>query len=424
MTQRVFGEGNPATSLTEEAILSIIEGGTPRHLFQGKRVLVLTPDATRTCPLPVMIRAVRRVIGSRCARLDFMVALGTHPIMAEADILELYGISPAERQGAYATSRFLNHRWDLPQSFRLIGVLTEDQVESISQGLFREEVPITINKAVYDYDLVLILGPVFPHEVVGFSGGAKYLFPGISGGEFLHFFHWLGAVITCMRIIGVKDNPVRRLIHEALANVSVPVHCLAMVVASDGNLCGLYAGDPVNAWSAAADLSARMHIVMKQKPYRLVLGHAPRRYDEIWTAGKVMYKLEPVVADGGTLIIYAPHIREISRVWGESLKQVGYHVLDYFLAQMERFRQIPRGVLAHSTHVRGLGTYVDGVEKSRIQVVLATGIPRPVCEQIHLGYLNPDDIRISDYENREEESVLFVDQAGEILYRLEGHGES
>jgi nickel-dependent lactate racemase len=266
---------------------------------------------------------------------------------------------------------------------------------------------------------VLILGPVFPHEVVGFSGGAKYLFPGISGGEFLHFFHWLGAVITCMEIIGIKDTPVRRLIHQALERITVPVHCLAMVVEPSGSLCGFFAGDAVGAWSAAVDLSSQVHVVSKKRPYRVVLGRSPRMYDEIWTAGKVMYKLEQVVADGGRLIIFAPHIREVSRVWGESLRKVGYHVRDYFLAQPDRFKDVPRGVLAHSTHVRGVGTYLDGIEKPRIDVVLATGIPEEICREISLGYTNPDDIRISDYVNREEDSILFVDHAGEILYRLE-----
>jgi lactate racemase len=419
MTHLVVQEGSLTAPLAQEEVQSIVEAGTPAHLFSGKRVLVLTPDATRTCPLPMMIRIVQEVIGSRCAKLDFMVSLGTHPIMSEERILELYGITPWKRRAQFPNSLFLSHHWDLPESFHRMGYLTEVEVESISGGRFRETVPIDINKIIYEYDLILILGPVFPHEVVGFSGGAKYLFPGISGGEFLHFFHWLGAVITCKEIIGIKDTPVRRVIHQALEKIPVPVHCLAMVIGREGSLCGLYAGDPVNAWSTAADLSARLHIVTRKRPYRIVLGRSPRMYDEIWTAGKVMYKLEQVVADGGTLIIYAPHIREVSRVWGGHIEKVGYHVRDYFLGQMERFRDVPRGVLAHSTHVRGLGTYTDGVERPRIDVVLATGIPREACEKINLGYKNPDEVQISDYINKEESGILFVDHAGEILYRLE-----
>jgi nickel-dependent lactate racemase len=230
----------------------------------------------------------------------------------------------------------------------------------------------------------------------------------------------LGAVITCMKIIGVKDTPVRRMIDRAMERVSVPVHCLSMVVDHEGRLCGLYAGGLQEAWSAAADLSSRVHVVYKRRAYQTVLGRAPAMYDEIWTAGKVMYKLEQVVADGGTLIIYAPHVREVSRTWGKYIEQAGYHTRDYFLAQMERFKDIPRGVLAHLTHVRGVGTYESGVEKPRVKVVLATAIPRETCERINLGYMDPDAIRLSDYMGREEEGILYVDQAGEILHRLAG----
>ena len=416
------GTGHPDAVLTGETVRSIIETGTRASLYENKRVLVLTPDATRTCPLPMLVRAVRETIGSRAAQLDFMVALGTHPPLAEETILKLYGITARRRQEAFAGSRFLNHRWDLEDTFMEIGTLGAKAVEETSGGLLSEEVPILINKAICQYDLVLIVGPVFPHEVVGFSGGAKYLFPGISGGDFLHFFHWLGAVMTCWNTIGFKDTPMRRLIHQAMGKVKIPIHCLAMVVTPENRLCGFYAGGPAEAWSDAADLSARVHIVTKPKPYRIVLGKAPAMYEEIWTAGKVMYKLEQVVADGGTLVIYGPHIHEISTTWGDRIERIGYHVRDYFLADMARFKDIPRGVLAHSTHVRGTGTYKDGVEKPRIQVVLATSIPRETCERIHLGYMNPDDINPDDYMNREDQGILYVERAGEILHRLASPG--
>jgi nickel-dependent lactate racemase len=415
----VTGKGSPDTIVSEEDVKEIIEAGTPKNLFENKRVLVLTPDATRTCPLPMMIGALHDVMGGQSAKLDFMVALGTHSPLSEEKILELYGISAQTRKEKFSESTFFNHRWDLAQTFLRIGHLNREEIEEISGGLLKEEVPIDINQKIHDYDLVVILGPVFPHEVVGYSGGSKYFFPGISGGEFLHFFHWLGAVITCSKTIGVKDTPVRQVINRAMEKVNVPVHCLAMVVHPKNRLCGLYVGDVESAWSDAADLSSQIHVVHKETPYRIVLGRAPEMYDEIWTAGKVMYKLEQVVADGGKLIIYAPHIRDVSRTWGEYIERIGYHVRDYFLAQMDKFKNVPRGVLAHSTHVRGIGTYENGIEKPRIDVVLATGIPRQKCEQINLGYMNPDDIKIVDYMGKEDEGILYVDHAGEILHRLE-----
>jgi nickel-dependent lactate racemase len=412
----VTGKGSPKSVLLEEDVRSIIEAGTPVDLYERKRVLVLTPDTTRTCPLPMMIETLQRVVGKRCARLDFMVALGTHTPMTEKSILSLYGI---ENKEAFADSKFFNHEWDRQDTFRRIGSLSASEVERISDGLLREEVPVDINKKIFDYDLILILGPVFPHEVVGYSGGAKYLFPGISGGDFLHFFHWLGAVMTCKKIIGIKDTPVRRIIDRARAEIAVPVHCLAMVVNGDSKLCGFYVGDVRESWSEAADLSSKVHIVTKRRSFGVVLGRAPAMYDEIWTAGKVMYKLEQVVADQGTLIIYAPHVREISRTWGKYIERIGYHTRDYFLSRMDQFKGVPRGVLAHLTHVKGTGTWEGGLERPDVNVVLATSIPEEKCLRVNLGYMDPRTIQLSDYMNKEDQGVLFVDHAGEILHRLE-----
>ena len=406
-------------ALSEEKVMGIIKAGTPTGLYENRRVLAITPDGTRTCPLPMMVRAACQVVGERAAQLDFMVAVGSHPVLSEEEILRLYGIAGEERKVRFGHSNFFCHRWDLPETFLQIGHLPEEEVARISGGLLREKVTIDINRKLYDYDLILILGPVFPHEVVGFSGGAKYLFPGISGGEFLHFFHWLGAVITCREIIGKKDTPVRQLIDRAMEKINLPIHCLAMVMDLQGQLLGLFAGDAKEAWSRAADLSSKVHVVHKRKSYRIVLGRAPEMYDEIWTAGKVMYKLEQIVADNGRLIIFGPHIQRISRTWGEHIEKVGYHVRDYFLAQMEKFKDIPRAVLAHSTHVRGTGIYQKGIERPRIEVVLATSISKATCDRINLGYMDPAGVTMSDYMGREGEGILYVDRAGETLYRLE-----
>jgi nickel-dependent lactate racemase len=199
--------------------------------------------------------------------------------------------------------------------------------------------------------------------------------------------------------------------------VEVPRFSLSLVVKGEG-LAGIYFGTPEEAWSQAADLSRKLHIEYKDKPFHTVLSRAPEMYDDIWTAGKCMYKLEPVVADGGTLIIYAPHVTQISVTHGAVIEQVGYHTRDYFLKQWDQFKQYPWGVLAHCTHVKGIGTFENGVEKPRVNVVLATQIPPEVCKQINLGYLDPNSIRPEEYAGREDEGVLYVPKAGETLYRL------
>lgn len=411
-----YGIGNTDRILAEEEIYRIVSRGIPMEFYAGRRILVLTPDATRTSPLAEMIGIVNAVMGQKSIKLDFMVALGTHSPLTTAQILELYGISKEQRRTQLGKSDFYNHRWDLPDTFVQIGELSRKEICDLSENRLDESVPIVINKKIFDYDGIIVLGPVFPHEVVGYSGGGKYFFPGISGGDFLHFFHWLGALVTCAGTIGIKETPMRKAIDLAMEKISVPIKSLAMVVASKHKLHGLYAGNIHTAWSQAADLSACCHVVTKKRQYTTVLGCAPSMYTELWTAGKVMYKLEQVVAPGGRLIIYGPHIQRVSRTWGKMIEEIGYHVRDYFLFQMDKFAHIPRAVLAHSTHVRGGGTYINGREEGRIEVILATAIAEETCRRINLGYMDPQKIDLKAYQNREAEGILFVDQAGEILH--------
>ena len=297
-------------------------------------------------------------------------------------------------------------------------MLTEAETREISDGVLSMEVPVQINRRILDYDVALVVGPVFPHEVVGFSGGNKYFFPGISGPELLNFFHWLGALITNVGIIGVQDTPVRRVVDRAAKLIKAERRCLAFVVSTDATPYGMFYGTPEEAWRGASNLSGQVHIKRHSKSYRQVLSCAPEMYDELWVAGKCMYKLEPVVADGGELIIYAPHMKEISITHGANIERIGYHVRDYFTKQWEKFRDMPWGVLAHSTHVRGTGTFENGIERPRVQVTVASQIPREVCERINLGYRDPASIDVESFANREDEGILLVRKAGEHLYRL------
>ena len=389
--------------------------------YTGKRILLIIPDNTRSGPVGDIFKSIYDCIGQKVKALDCLVALGTHQPLTEEQICTRLSITPQQRKTKYSSVKFFNHEWEKPQTFTSIGKISADEIEKISNGLFREEVDVVINKLIFQYDEFFILGPVFPHEVVGFSGGHKYIFPGIAGNEIIGFFHWLGAVITNPVINGNIRTPTRQVVEKAASFIKMQ-HKLFAIVAIEDKLKGIFIGDCKQAWEKAAELSRIVHIVYKDKPYKTILGIAPKMYDDIWTAGKVMYKLEPIAADGGTLIIYAPHITEISYTHGKYLDKIGYHTRDYFLKRMDKFSDIPRAVIAHSTHVKGIGRYVDGVEKPRINAVLATGISKKRCEKVNLNYMNPDDINIADYENREDEGVLVVHHAGEILHRLSsGH---
>jgi len=412
-----IGQGSPDQNLTSDDVRRLCASALEPMDLDGKRVIVIIPDSTRTAPVGLMFKTIYDLVAPRAALLDFMVALGTHPLMSEEQIYQRVEISLKQHRDRYPKARFFNHRWDLPGTLQPIGRITEDEIEELSGGLFKQEVPVAINKQVLDYDHIFIVGPTFPHEVVGFSGGNKYLFPGVSGDEVLHFFHWLGAVITNPVINGSKWTPVRKVVDKAASLVPVERTCFSLVVTYEG-LKGLYVGSPEDAWSDAVDLSAQVHILYQDKPFKTVLSMSPVMYDDIWTGGKCMYKLEPALADGADLIIYAPHIDEVSYSHGKILDEIGYHVRDYFLKRFDRFRHYPWGLLAHSTHVKGIGTFEDGVEEPRCNVILATKIPEERCKAINLGYMNPDGIDPEAYKGREDEGILCVPKAGEMLYRL------
>jgi hypothetical protein len=329
--QTISRTSPPGSYLTSEQALNVIAEACPVAEYRGKRVLLIVPDATRTCPSGMLFRGIFDQIGAAATALDVMIALGTHQPMSEEAICRRLEISLEERQSKYGTVRLFNHEWDNPSALKHIGTISAGEINELSGGLFAMDVPVNVNRRLFDYDQIIIAGPVFPHEVVGFSGGNKYLFPGVSGPEVLNFFHWLGAVVTNPMIIGNKYTPVRKVVDRAGSMVTLPKLCFCMVV-EHAHLAGLFAGSPENAW--------------------------------------------------------------------------------------DQYKEISWGVLAHSTHVRGIGTYANGIEHCRVQVTLATGIPRELCAEINLGYRNPSTIDPKEFANREAEGVLLVPKAGEMLYHL------
>jgi len=413
----MIGTGFSDRFLTPDETRDIVRAGLASLSLAGKRVLFIIPDGTRTMPMPELFRLFRETLAGTVSALDFLVALGTHPPMSDAELTRLIGHPVVG--GMAGDSHVFNHEWADPASFALIGEIPATEIHALSGGRLAQDVPVSLNRRIFDYDQIVICGPVFPHEVVGFSGGNKYFFPGIAGAEIINFTHWLGALITNYEVIGAGYTPVRAVIDRAASMVTVPTACFALVVTPAG-LAGLYFGPAREAWERAAALSAQRHIVWLDEPVRQVLSVMPPMYADVWTAGKGMYKLEPVVADGGEVIIYAPHIREVSYTHGRILDEVGYHCRDYFVAQPERFARYPGGVLAHSTHVKGLGTYdaATGVETPRVTVTLATAIAPERCRRINLGYRDPASIDVAAWSGREREGILVVPRAGEMLYRL------
>ncbi|KUL25299.1 lactate racemase domain-containing protein [Actinoplanes awajinensis] len=403
--------GGAGQVLTDAQVRTFVLDRLADEDLDGRRVCVIVPDATRSCPLPLLLGAVHEALEGRAAAVTVLIALGTHAPMSEAQLAKHLG-------GPYPGFEVRNHEWWDPDRLVSLGGITAERVAELSEGRMRQPIDVTLNRAVVEHDVCLVIGPVFPHEVVGFSGGNKYFFPGVAGQEIIDFSHWLGALISSAAIIGTRGiTPVRALIDEAAAMIPARRLALCLVVQSgSGALHTAAFGAPEQAWAAAADVSAQTHVSYLDAPVRRVLSIIPDKYDDMWTGAKGFYKVEPIVADGGQVIIYAPHITRISEMHPE-IEQLGYHCRDYFVKQWDRFAGQHWGVLAHSTHLRGAGTWdPEHGEQSRVTVTLATGIAEPVVRAANLDYLDPAAVDLPALAADPE--TLVVSQAGEVLFRL------
>ena len=224
----ILGNGVIQGHLTEGEIKAILFESLASLHLDGKRVIILIPDSTRTMPMPLLFDLLEEMLSHRVRNLDYLVALGTHQPMDDNQLSKLMGRQVTH--GKVGNSQIFNHDWYHPENLVHIGTIPANEINKITDGYLSQDVPVKVNKLIFNYDQAIICGPVFPHEVVGFSGGNKYLFPGIAGPEIINFTHWLGALITSYKVIGTLTTPVRVVIDRAVEFINIPTACFSLVV--------------------------------------------------------------------------------------------------------------------------------------------------------------------------------------------------
>ena len=329
--------GGPDVVLDDSTLTVFVTESLAAADLEGARVTVVIPDGTRSCPLPLLARAIHGALHTRVASLTVLIALGTHAAMDDDAIAHHLGVDGGDLESTFPGMQVVNHEWWDPAALTTIGTVDAPTVRTLSGGRLDQSVDVVLNRHVVDCDVALVVGPVFPHEVVGFSGGNKYFFPGVAGQELIDFSHWLGALSPAPTIIGTRGTtPVRALIDAAVAMLpGNRLRSLSLGVQPGSTAVHAAAfGTPEAAWAAAADVSAQTHVRYLDAPVRRVLSVIPTKYADMWTGAKGFYKVEPVVADGGQVVVYAPHITRISEMH-PAIEQIGYHCRDFFTGQWE-----------------------------------------------------------------------------------------
>lgn len=417
--------GGPERTLSPEEIRDFVHRCLSTHDLDGRHITLIVPDGTRHAPVAQLSKHIRDALGTRPASVRVVIALGTHDYMGDEAIARLMGCEPGRFEQTYPGWSIHNHRWRDETTFADLGTIPATRIEELTSGRLRDRpMRVLVNRMAVETDICLILGPVLPHEVVGISGGNKYFYPGLSGHDVIDMSHWVGALITSYEMIGATGiTPVRQMIDAATELIPATKLLLGMIVAPGSDSLNFLAfGDSRAAWEACAEVSSQVHVRHVDRAYPRVVSLIPTMYEDMWTGAKGFYKMEPVVADGGELIIYAPHITEVS-VMHPGILEIGYHNRQYYVEQWDRFKDHPWGELAHSTHLRGLGDYdpATGVETNRVTVTLATGIPREVVESLGLKHLDPEEVDLRALES--DPDTLVVPNAGELLHRLRSEAQ-
>ncbi len=302
------GGANVAVSDAElqEMVLSAIE----KSGKDIKRMLLLPPDHTRLNSCAGRITEIIYEKYAPVCHIDIMPALGTHSAMNDAQLEMMFGKNIPK-------SAFKVHDWR--NDVVTLGKASSDFIKELSGGKLDYEVNVQVNKIVYDnYDLIVSIGQVVPHEVVGMANYTKNIMVGIGGSDMINKSHFLGAACNLENIMGHADSPVRRLFNYGVDTylADLPFLFMQTVMARDENtgkmaMRGFFAGVGADPFMEAAKLSVETNLELLDKPLKKVVVYLdPEEFKSTWLGNKAVYRTRMAIADDGDLIVLAPGLKE------------------------------------------------------------------------------------------------------------------
>ena len=421
----VIGVGAPDLDLNPSDFQWILAEALA-EIRPGSSVLAIIADKTRDDNTDVLFPLAAGILeGKRLKKYDALVAQGTHSPMSEPEKQVKVGGTAIPGLG-----KIFDHDWANPQKLVSIGQLEADRVRKLTGGLIDKPITLNVNRllAPGEYDTVLVFGTTMPHEVAGFSGGAKYFFPGVAGPELTHATHWLGALASIEKVIGRIETPTRHLFEAAADFVPAQVILLNSVVSRDAGRLrthALFCGDLREAERKAAEVSRHVHIKYTGRKYRRVVALLDGHLEDMWVGGKASYRLGPVIEEGGELIIYAPHMKSVSDVHGKLIRKYGYMPLESVRDLVSTSAELQQNlcVAAHLAHVSFASRRnQEGKVVPRYSITLSSQIPESVCREIHFGYLDPASFDRHNYDGHADTFV--VENAGRDLYLVKPQAEN
>jgi nickel-dependent lactate racemase len=353
-----------------------------RQIGPKSRVLAIPPDITRVHSMAGKLTAlIWEHYGERLK--DILPALGTHAAMTREEITRMFGAMPA--------SLFRVHDWR--KDVVTLGEVPASYLESVSGGRVSYPWPAQVNRMLVEgkYDLILSIGQVVPHEVIGMANYNKNIFVGTGGPEGINKSHFLGAAYGMERIMGRASSPVRDVLNYASEHFAseLPIVYVQTVVGRNPGgelvLRGLYIGDDEACFHKAAELSLEVNFEMLEEPLQKVVVYLdPEEFRSTWLGNKSIYRTRMAIADGGELVVLAPGLKEFGedREIDRLIRKYGYRSTPEILQAVRQNTDLQENLSA-AAHL------IHGSTEHRFQVTYCPGkLSRKEIESVHYHYAN------------------------------------
>ena len=399
-------------ALLQEALLKL--GGTPR------KILVIPPDITRLHSNAGELTRILYEIwdAGKGQVFDILPAIGTHAPMTSDQISEMYGDLPK--------AEYHEHHWR--SGLYSFGEVPSELIREVSGGKLDYSIPVAINRRIVegDYDLIISVGQVIPHEVIGIANGFKNVLVGTGGVEMINKTHFLGAVDGMEGLMGRTDTSVRKVLNYAhthyLKQLGIVYIMSVMDVDVDGEriMRGLYIGDDARTFETAAELSRNVNMTFLDEPlHKVVVYLDPREFRSTWLGNKAIYRTRMAMADDGELIIIAPGVQE----FGEDaeidrlIRKYGYRGTPATLKAVEENTEL-RDNLSAAAHL------IHGSTEGRFNVVYATGhLSISEIESVGYDWMPLDEV-LNQYNPKtlvdgfNNDGLFYISEPGQGLWAL------
>ena len=318
---------------------------------------------------------------------DVLPSIGTHRPMTDVEINKMYPAVPK--------SLFRVHRWK--DDLITLGEVPSEFINKVSERKLNFSWPAQTNKLLVEggYDLILSIGQVVPHEVIGMANYNKNIFVGAGGKGSIHKSHYLGAVYGMERIMGRADTPVRKVLNYASENFAqnLPIIYVLTVIGKDAQdnnvLKGLYIGDDYECFAEASKLSLEVNFVMLEEPLKKVVVYLdPIEYKSTWLGNKSIYRTRMAIADNGELIVLAPELKEFGedKEIDRLIRKYGYVTTPQILQYVEENNELEDN-LAAAAHL------IHGSSEERFKITYCPGhLTKKEIESVNFSYADLDDM--------------------------------